>query len=262
MNIELISRIPSTADHAVPILCVHGAWHAAWCWEKHFLPYFAEKGYAAYALSLRGHGMSDGRRDLVRHRVKDYVEDVRSVVLRLTRPPILIGHSLGGHVVQKYLEQYPVPAAVLMASVPVGGIVKMLTRLARTHPLRFLKVNTLFTLYPFVDTPRMAKEMLFSEGMNGEELKEYHGKLQDESYLSFLDMTFLAPLRPWRITSDVLVLGAENDRVFYRRDIRKTGRAYNHRAVILAGMAHDMMLEQNWQQAADVILDWLANKGL
>ncbi len=254
--------MPSKIDHATPVLFVHGAWHGAWCWEKYFLPYFAGKGYPAYALSLRGHGNSEGSARMRRLRVKDYVEDVRAVVEQLRRPPILIGHSLGGHVVQKYLEAFPVPAAVLMASAPVGGIVKMLKRLARNHPLRFLKVNSLLTLYPFVATPGMAKEMLFSEGMDAREIKEYQRKLQDESYFSLLDMLVLAPLRPWRVRSEVLVMGAENDRVFYRRDIRKTARAYNHKAIILPDMAHDMMLERNWQRAADVILDWLAQKGL
>ena len=46
------------ADHPVPLLFVHGAWHAAWCWDEHFLGYFADRGYRAVALSFRGHGDS------------------------------------------------------------------------------------------------------------------------------------------------------------------------------------------------------------
>ena len=262
MNIELLSRMPAKIAHPTPILFVHGAWHGAWCWEKYFMPYFAGKGYPVYALSFRGHGNSGGARGLKRYRVKDYVKDIRRVVEQMPRPPILVAHSLGGHVVQKYLEDCLSPAAVLMAPVPVGGIVKMLERLVRTHPLLFLKVNIFFSLYPFVATPEMAREMLFSEGMDPGEIAEYCGKLQDESYLSFLDMLFLAPIRPRLVKVPVLVMGAENDRVFYRRDMRKTARAYHHKAVILADMAHDMMLEKDWQKAADVILDWLAQRGL
>lgn len=226
------------------------------------MPYFVDRGYSVHALSLRGHGGSQGSASLRRYRVNDYVKDVCRVIDRLPGPPILVGHSLGGHVVQKYLEQYRSPAAVLMASVPVGGIIKMLERLARKHPLLFFKVNYLFSLYPFVSTPAIAKEMLFSQGMPSEEVAEYHRQLQDESYLSFLDMLFLSPIRPQRVVSPVLVMGAENDNVFYRRDMRKTARAYNHKAVILPDMAHDMMLEKNWKKAADVILEWLAGRGL
>ena len=262
MKIELLSRIPTKVKHLSPILFVHGAWHGAWCWEKYFMPYFAEKGFAAYALSLRGHGGSDGARGLRLYRVKDYVKDLHRVASRLLRPPILVGHSLGGHVVQKYLETFPSPAAVLMASVPVGGIVKMIKRLARNHPWLFLKVNFFLTLLPFISTPDMAREMLFSEDMERDVVDEYYAKLQDESYFCFLDMVAFAPIRPRRVQSPVLVMGAENDNVFYRRDIRKTGRAYNHRAVILPDTAHDMMLEKNWRVAADVILGWLQKRDL
>jgi len=226
------------------------------------MPYFAEHGFAAYALSLRGHGGSAGARGLRRYRVKDYVDDLRRVAARLPRPPILIGHSLGGHVVQKYLETGLSPSAVLMASVPVGGIIKMLKRLVRNHPWLFFKVNFLFSLWPFVSTPAMAREMLFSRDMEGHDVREYHARLQDESYLSFLDMLAFAPIRPRRVKTPVLVIGAENDNVFYRRDIRKTGRAYNHKAVILADTAHDIMLEKNWRQAADIILAWLQTQDL
>jgi pimeloyl-ACP methyl ester carboxylesterase len=262
MNIELLSQVPTKIEHETPILFVHGAWHGAWCWEKYFMPYFAGKGYPVYALSFRGHGKSGGSRGLRRHRVKDYVKDIRKVVDRMQTPPILVAHSLGGLVVQKYLEKRRSPAAVLMAPVPVGGIVKMLERLMRTHPMLFLKVNLRLSLYPYVSTQKMAKEMLFSEAMGPDLVEEYYDKLQDESYLSFLDMLFLAPIKPRLITSPVLVVAAENDRVFYRRDMRKTARAYNHKAVIMPDMAHDMMLEKDWRKAADVILDWLAGREL
>jgi len=262
MKLEVVSRVPTLVRHPSPALFVHGAWHGAWCWEKHFMPYFAEQGYATYALSLRGHGGSDGAKGLRRYRVKDYVEDLGRVASRFPRPPILVGHSLGGHVVQKYLEASASPGAVLMASVPVGGIVKMLKRLVRIHPWLFFKVNFLFSLWPFVSTPAMAREMLFSEDMERRDVEEYYAKLQDESYFCFLDMLAFAPIRPRRVKTPVLVIGAENDNVFYRRDIRKTGRAYNHKAVILANTAHDIMLEKNWRQAADIILGWLHGQNL
>jgi pimeloyl-ACP methyl ester carboxylesterase len=43
---------------------------------------------------------------------------VTSIVTALPAPPVLIGHSMGGFVVQKYLEKYQAPGAVLMCAVP------------------------------------------------------------------------------------------------------------------------------------------------
>ena len=103
-KLEVISRQPSEPRDAPPILFVHGAWHGAWCWDEHFLDYFSEKGFAAHALSLRGHGSSEGRERLRRVRLRDFLEDVAAVAELLPAPPILVGHSMGGFVIQKYLE--------------------------------------------------------------------------------------------------------------------------------------------------------------
>ena len=61
-NQKGLDRLLTYDEHMTqrsPIFFVHEAWHAAWCWEN-FLPYFANRGYAAYAVSLRGHGTSEG----------------------------------------------------------------------------------------------------------------------------------------------------------------------------------------------------------
>ena len=56
--LEVIDKGSATESHPVPLLFVHGAWHAAWCWDEHFLDFFADKGFRAVAVSLRGHGAS------------------------------------------------------------------------------------------------------------------------------------------------------------------------------------------------------------
>ena len=61
MRLEIIARAPAAEPRPTPLLFVHGAWHGAWCWDEHFLGYCARRGYAAVALSLRGHGGSGGR---------------------------------------------------------------------------------------------------------------------------------------------------------------------------------------------------------
>src|SRR6476661_688640 len=58
MKLELITRTPAGTAYPTPILFVHGAWHGAWCWEEHFLDFFAERGHRVAALDLRGHGAS------------------------------------------------------------------------------------------------------------------------------------------------------------------------------------------------------------
>lgn len=86
---------------------MHGGQHAAWCWEEHFLDFFAADGYRAIELSLSGHGTSTNSKPPQACSIADYVEDVRSVADQLPQAPVVIGHSLGGFVVQKYLDSHP-----------------------------------------------------------------------------------------------------------------------------------------------------------
>ena len=118
MRLETIKEEPANDARSTPVLFVHGMSHAAWCWVEHFLPYFAQHGYVSHALSLRGHGSSEGRKRLRWTPLAEYVSDVAQVVDQMERSPVLVGHSMGGMIVQKYLELNGVPAAVLLASAP------------------------------------------------------------------------------------------------------------------------------------------------
>ena len=100
----------------MPLLFVHGGWHGAWCWEDHFLGFFAENGFRAVAVSLRAHGKSVTSQRLRTCSIADYVDDVKTAADQLDGQPVIVGHSMGGFVVQKFLESRAVPAGVLVAS--------------------------------------------------------------------------------------------------------------------------------------------------
>jgi pimeloyl-ACP methyl ester carboxylesterase len=132
--LEVIDKGSPTESHPAPLLFVHCAAHAAWCWDIHFLDFFVDNGYRALALSLRGHGGSPVSGPLNKCTIADYVDDVRSVAETLPVTPVLIGHSMGGFIVQKYLEAAAAPAAVLVSSAPPRSFFVAELRVSRNHP--------------------------------------------------------------------------------------------------------------------------------
>jgi pimeloyl-ACP methyl ester carboxylesterase len=114
--LEVIEKGSCSAAHPVPLLFVHGGWHSAFAWNK-FLDFFADAGYRAVAMSLRGHGGSPTAKRFHACSMADYIDDVRVMADELGGHPVFIAHSLGGFVVQRYLENHDAPAAVLVASV-------------------------------------------------------------------------------------------------------------------------------------------------
>ncbi len=259
MQIEVITREPEADSHATPVLFVHGMWHAAWCWAEKFQPYFSQHGFKSHAMSLRGHGGSDGRDQLRMVALTDFVSDLEQVVDQLGVSPVLVGHSMGGMVVQKYLESHQVPAAVLLGSAPPKGLLPATMRIARRHPMNFLKVNLTFNLKHNISKPELYKEFFFSEKFKDRELEKYYDivQCQDESMRAYLDMMFLNLPRPEKVNSPMLVLGATDDNLISTSEVKATAKAYNTQAEFFTGMGHAMMLDNGWQTVANRILNWL-----
>jgi pimeloyl-ACP methyl ester carboxylesterase len=260
MELELISRLPVGRPNPTPLLFIHGMLHAAWCWEAHFLDYFARQGFEAHAVNLRGHGNSPGWDRLRWTRIADFVLDVEDTAARLSRPPVLIGHSMGGFIIQKYLESHDSPGAVLLSSPSPAGLLPTVLRIARRQPLAFAKSNLTFSLKPTIATPQMAREAFFSDALPDEQIRKYWAQMQDESYRALLDMVALDLPRPAKVKAPLLVLGAGLDNMLHPREIEATARTYRTRAQIVPGVGHDSMLEPRWQAVAERILDWLQER--
>ena len=265
IELEVIHRSPAGEPRPTPVLFVHGAWHGAWCWDEYFLSHFAECGYDTYALSLRGHGKSAGHERLRWSGAADFVADVEQVVQGLPASPIIVAHSMGGFVLQKYLEKHSAPAAVLLASIPPAGSLGFVLRLLVRYPLVVLKVLLTLRLYPVMETAEMAQHWCFSPDLPPDKVAAYHAQIGDESFRVLLDTLVLNLPRPARVRQNgtpLLVLGAEIDRIISTNEVRATARAYGTEAEFFPNMAHDMMLETGWQAVADRIHSWLGERGL
>ena len=256
-DLEVLTASSDTApSRSAPLLFVHGAYTAAWCWEDHFLPYFAALGYACYAVSLSGHGGSRKRGVLDSFSIDDYVNDVQEVVSGLPAAPVLVGHSMGGMVVQKYLERASVPAAVLLCSVPPQGLLSTAIGLMFSKPGLLADLNRMMGgNHPDLDSIR---EALFHQPIATERLLRYASLAQPESHRAIWDMTMFGLPHTGRMHKPpMLVLGAEFDHLVPPSQVRMTASTYNTEAHIFEGMGHGVMLENSWRDVADHIAAWL-----
>jgi pimeloyl-ACP methyl ester carboxylesterase len=260
--LEVIDKGCVSEAHPAPLLFVHGAWHAAWCWDEHFLDFFADRGYRALALSLRGHGNSPTAKPLRACSVTDYIADVGSVAASLPTAPIVIGHSMGGLIVQKYLESHHAPAGVLLTSMPPQGNLGSALRWIRKRPLHFGKMAITGKALPYISTPELARERFFSTHTPEADVLGYAARLQEDSARIGIDCALLKLPRPERVTTPLLVLGAEEDGAHTRDEVIATARAYGTEAEFFPDMGHNMMLEPGWGDVAERIDAWLGMRGL
>ena len=253
-KLEVRSRHPKASTRKPPLLFVHGGYCDAWCWEPHFLPWFAARGHAAHALSLRGHGTSGGAEMLWSTGLDDYVADVERVAAQLPRAPVLVGHSMGAAIVERLMSTRPVRAAVLLAPLPPAGLMPVAARLAAERPDYLLQMASFDPVRISAEVLAVLEPFYFSPNADRALLREAARHLNGESPRALLDLSLrLHWGLPERESPPVLVVGADGDRICRPGDVHATARHHGVQATVFPGLAHMLMLEPGWEVVAEEI---------
>ncbi|MGA7435503.1 MAG: alpha/beta fold hydrolase [Solirubrobacterales bacterium] len=248
-TLELLDVQPPEESAKPPVLFVHGAGHGAWCWQ-YWMDGVAAAGYPAYAVSLRGHGESGG--SLLGANLGAYVDDVIRTAATLPRQPVIVGHSLGGLVVQKVVERYPARAAVLVAPVPARPGVGTLLSIARKHPLDAAKILAGGSL-------PMRSDYLFEE-LDEEEAAGYVVRTGRESAVAQFQVLLHKPGGQPLGGAPMLVLGTPEDNLVPISDVRHTASHFGADLIEFPGMGHDLMLDARREEPMEAMIGWLDSR--
>ena len=258
--LEVIERKPRRESDKAPLLFVHGAWHGAWCWDENFLDFFAEKGYRAVALSLRGHGNSSGAgvhavvfdSGLRRRRRFGCQQPARTPGRGGPFPGRFRGAEVSGvarHSGRRAArlrtpERNPRILAAQAQAAPVAHRERRWPGQGRcaasaVHPNWPAKPSS---------RPRLRRPIWRATP-----------RLLDEEYALkiAIDMLWLNLPRPHLVTAPLLVLGAEDDVCFTATGSPVNSRGIRPEAEIFPKMSHDMMLDPGWRAVAERIHAWL-----
>src|SRR5688500_5068502 len=108
------SWLPERRSRRKPLLMLHGELGGSWLWQR-FLAFFAPRGWEGHALNLRGHFWSETV-DFDEVDFDTYIGDALAAAGLMSRPPVVIGHGMGGLLALKVAEALPVSALVLVSS--------------------------------------------------------------------------------------------------------------------------------------------------
>lgn len=245
-DIELVIARAAAAGAGTALLFVHGLGHGAWCWEQ-WQRRAAERGVDSWAMSFRGHGTSGG--SVRGARLSHYVEDLRRTVAHLApRPVVLVGHSMGGLVVQRFLARHTtdqVRGAALLGSIPSGPAFSSVMSVATRHPrqaLRFVAGRPM----------HLPEDLLFGDLADHQDAMR---RLVEDS--PRVQYQLLFHRRAARSEAPVLVVGGTDDILVPLRTQERTARRYATEVRAISGAGHELMLEPNGVRALDGIIDWL-----
>lgn len=227
------ATLSSGPIYATPLIFVHGRCHGAWAYEK-WLSFFAAAGWRAHALSLRHHPGSwcGSMEERLATTMEDYACDVRAVMQWAGGTPALLGHSLGGILIQQVAQSAPVAALVLLASVGPS----QLGRHGDDYPTDRLVDDR--AVYLARNEPQFAERLV---GESPTALNQVRGR---------------TPIDAALITAPVLAVGGElDDTGVHGAD--RVAAFYDGDYRLIRGGTHDFMLDETALPTAAFIQSWL-----
>lgn len=234
-----------------PILFIHGAFTRAERWRP-WLRYFADAGYEYGAPSLPGHDPPDPAR-LARLTFQDYLVAVAEVSRSFDRPPVVIGHSMGGLIAQHVAANSECAGLVLVSSTPPWRTGT--TRRAVPYTLNY--VIPVLTGRPIRANPRAALDLVLHD-LSPEEQRDLIPIFAYESGKAYRTMVFGgAPMRAGAVRCPVLVVSGGADRLLSPAVGARLARFYNAEHLIFPGRGHSLVAGSLIGTVAASVREWI-----
>jgi len=253
------------------IVLIHGLYLDANSWEA-WANRYASRGHRVVAPSwpgLKG-GVEELRRDptaLARLDIATIVDHYERIVRALDRPPIIIGHSTGGTVMQVLLDRGLGAAGVGIEAATVKGIYG-------------LPRSTLKATFPVLRNPfnRGKATMLTQEQFNYGFTNTFEEAAAQAAYDRYAvpcanSVVFQLAFQnlPWTNATKVdfanpdraplLFLNGEEDHIVPAKVAAKLAKKHGKSKAVVEfkaypGRAHFTMAQDGWEQVADDALNW------
>lgn len=221
--------------------------------------------FSTFALDLRGHGASEGRRGHVA-RFEVLLQDLdrfrREVqgLLPGEVPTFILGHSMGGLVALRYLEEYDAPLAGGIITSPWLGTA---FRAPRWKVLLGNVLNHVLPAFPFtiqLDPAELSQDE--ARVANYREDPEIHSTVTPRLFAEISAATETALRRGDRLHVPILLLLAGADTVVSTDRTLAFARALPSEGVtveVLEGLRHELLQERGRAAVLARIRDWITD---
>lgn len=251
---------PSSAPTGVVVLCHGYAEHARR--YDHVAQRFGAAGLVTYALDLRGHGRSDGKRVYLRE-LSEYTDDFHHLVgIATAAHPdlkrIVIGHSMGGGVVFSYGVEHPDDYALMVLSGPAVyaqdavstfmiGVAKVVGSVLPGLPVEELPAEAV-SRDPQVVAAYQADPLV------------HHGKLPAGVAKALIGVGETMPQRAPALTAPLLVVHGSDDKLIPVAGSERLVECVGSSDVTLKvypGLYHEVFNEPERDAVLDDVVSWI-----
>ncbi|MBW8816082.1 MAG: alpha/beta hydrolase [Caulobacterales bacterium] len=240
------------------VVMTHGAFCGGWAFEAFREP-FEARGWTVHAPDLPGHGPDGG---VAGRSMTDYSRSLAQFCEDLPEPPVLIGHSMGGLVVQMAARSVKPRAVVLLAPSPPWGVSGSSVEEAITAVGVHL-VDPFWTgaaVHPDRHLMRHASLDRVSRARQDsilDRLVPESGRAVREVLNWWLDPFMTTSVGPGPLSAPALAIAGSRDVVHPAGTVRQTAQRIGADFRVMPGMSHWLIGEEGWEDVADLALAWL-----
>jgi len=252
------------------VVFIHGMYMTPLCWDG-WVGRFDRKGYRCLAPAWPGREkpvevIREQHPDpqLGRLTLHEVVEHYAAIIGGLDEEPVVIGHSMGGLVVQILLQSGLPAAAVAIDSAPPQGIV--------TTKFSFLKSNWPH-ITPFArqsEPIQMTFERFQYTFVNGLPVEAQRAAFEkyvvpESRRVPGQSLTSVARVDFKRPGAPLLMVAGGSDHIIPAALVRSNFARYNRPDSTteyreFPGRAHFIIGQEGWEEVADFVLMWLRDK--
>jgi len=256
------------ASPTTPLVFVHGAFCGGWAFDKFREP-FEAAGFETHAPNLPHHERGADLEQLALAGLKQYTDSIVTYVHGLSTPPVLIGHSLGGLVVQQAAMHSKIAGLILLAPSSPWGV--MPTTLDEHGNQLGLAMLGDYWRRPIPPDYSVARSNTLDRLARDEARRIFarfvpeSGRAVREAMQWWLDHSMTSSAPVYNIAAPVLGIGGGRDRVNSSSTVLRVikrfpdGQAHFHE---FPEMSHWLVGEPEWPQVAQLALDWLTARGI
>ncbi len=252
------------------IVLIHGMFMTPLCWEN-WVDYYQSKGYRCLAPAWPGRDQpvetlrkKHPDPELGRLKLVDVVQRMEAAIKSLDSKPAIIGHSMGGLVVQLLLQRDLALAGVAIDPAPPQGVFSAACSFVRSN---FPAINP---FVPVTQPVQMTFEHFQYAFVNTLPLSEqraaYERYVVPESRgVPTQSLTSAGKVDFKKAHPPLLITAGEKDHIIPASLNRTNYQKYRGSASItdfkeFPGRDHFVIGERGWQEVADFVLAWLEAK--
>jgi len=260
-----------------PVVFIHGLWLHATSWDP-WVDLFREAGYAPVAPGWPGDSdtVEETRRDPAKvagKGIDDVVDHYAQIIRGLDAPPVVIGHSFGGLMVQRLLGQDLAAAGVAIDPAPIKGVLKL--------PPSALKVASIALRRPAnrheaVSLTADEFRYGFGNAVPADESADLYerwavpspGKpLFEDAFANFTPRSPAKVNTGNRTRGPLLITGGGRDHTVPLAVSTSTRKLYHKSPAItdfqeFPDRGHSLTIDHGWREVAQYVLDWLRQRSL